>query len=114
MEPYIVIPEPLMHDTGHDMLPRVLLHLLKSLLKADAPVNPLPLFKRSVRIVVHDAFFFMDVKHLYAAKLPAVRILASALRKKGSPVQNHLVLIPVRQAGADCRVKFLHVAVFIK
>ena len=118
MEPYIVVPIPLMDQAAHNMLSRMVLHTVEPHLPVQDAMYHFPHRQRFFADQENILSFFYRIKHRdicmpWPRQFPAVAALPAAFRIKGTAVQPDqvpaLVLSHARHAG----VEFFRIGVLI-
>ena len=115
MKAHIVISKIPVHQTRYNMLAGVLLHSGKSFLVVDFAMYRLSRHQRLLHHMNHLTLPLLYILYGNTVNYTGIRILASALRKKYRPVQNHLIpfLFFIPLTGYHLSLKFFSVAVLI-
>ncbi|MPM54288.1 hypothetical protein SDC9_101066 [bioreactor metagenome] len=106
MEAHIVIAEHLMDEAAHNVLPRVLLHMVEAARPVQRACYGFARREWSFAGVDYVSVFFMDVGNPDTAQIPMVGGLSAAFRIKGCAVQYDVPAIFPFQAGHHFRGEF--------
>ena len=106
MEAGVVAAVGAAQHAADDVLPGVLLHVVKAPGPVDDPVDCLPLGKGLVAGVEDDTLLLLDVRDPGAAQDAVVGRLAAALGVEGGLIQLYLPFFALGSAGQDLSVKF--------
>jgi hypothetical protein len=87
MKSHVVKPEIFVYKPRNDMLRSVILHLAKSLVKADLTVHSSTHREGFIKNMIYDSLLLINAKHGGAAKKTRIAGLTALLREKGSGIK---------------------------